>query len=82
MRNKELLQRLDAHLERGNALMARGNQLMADNTRAFHELREVLADQAEAFRLLTKEIGALIKEMKAEMGSQRQALLRILDKLD
>jgi hypothetical protein len=69
-------------MERGNALMERGNQLMAENTRAFQELRDVLGEQVQAFRLLTAEIGALIREMKEEMGAQRQALFRILDELD
>jgi hypothetical protein len=72
--NEELLRRLDAHLDRGNRLMAR-------NTRAFHDLRDFLAQQTEAFRLLTNEIKEFGAELRAEMRAQRQALFRILDKL-
>jgi hypothetical protein len=78
MWNRELLRRLDAHL-------ARGDQLMAEHTRAFEDLRKVLAEQTQVLRVLTKEIkgfGVEIKEFGAETAAQRQALFRILDKLD
>jgi hypothetical protein len=85
----ELLQRLDAHLARGNTLMAR-------NTRAFEDLSSFLHDQTLALRGLQREIRAhtnlirehtnLIREhtneMKAEMRAGREALFRMLDRLD
>jgi hypothetical protein len=78
----ELLRRLDAHLERGNTIMARSdvtmrrsNELMLRNEIAFRDLRDFLAEQTMALRALTAEF-------KAEMGAQREALFRILDRLD
>jgi hypothetical protein len=51
------MDRLDAHMHRGNRLMA---------------------EQTHTLRLLVKAI----EEFGREMAGQRQALLRILDKLD
>jgi hypothetical protein len=78
----EFRRRLDAHMERGNELMERGNELMArnraaldDNSRAFRDLSHFLAEQTHALRLLTREF---VDETRA----QRQALFRMLDRLD
>jgi len=78
----ELLRRLDAHMERGNEIMARSNEVMAENrmafeanARAFQDLRDFLGDLTQALRLLTDEF-------VAEMRAQRQALFRILDRLE
>jgi uncharacterized membrane protein YccC len=71
----ELLRRLDGHTERGNTIMARSNELMLRNEIAFRDLRDFLAEQTMALRALTAEF-------KAEMGAQREALFRILDRLD
>ena len=62
-------------MERGNTIMARSNELMLRNEIAFRDLRDFLAEQTMALRALTAEF-------KAEMGAQREALLRILDRLD
>ena len=82
MDQDELLHRLDAHMERGNTIMARSNtimvrsnELMLRNEIAFRELRDFLAEQTLALRALTSEF-------KAEMSAQREALFRILDRLD
>jgi hypothetical protein len=85
----ELLRRLDGHMERGNAIMARSNELVEENhrviqenhrviqenTRAFEDLRSFLGDLTLALRLLTEDF-------RAEMRAQREALFRILDRLD
>jgi hypothetical protein len=85
----ELLRRLDGHVERGNAIMARSNELVEENhrviqenhrviqenTRAFEDLRSFLGDLTLALRLLTEDF-------RAEMRAQREALFRILDRLD
>jgi hypothetical protein len=71
----ELLRRLDAHMERGNAIMARSNEVVLRNEIAFRGLRDFLAEQTMALHALTAEF-------KAEMGAQREALFRILDRLD
>jgi hypothetical protein len=71
----ELLRRLDAHVARGNEIMARSNELMLRNEIAFRDLRDFLAEQTMALR-------ALMVEVKTEMGAQREALFRILDRLD
>jgi uncharacterized protein (DUF2461 family) len=78
----ELLRRLDMHMARGNVIMARSNVLMeqnrrafAANERAFRELHSFLGDLTQALRVLTEEFSS-------EMRAQRQALFRILDRLD
>jgi hypothetical protein len=78
----EFHRRLDAHMERGDVLMAR-------NTRAFEDLSSFLHEQTLALQGLQCEIRAhtnLIrehtKEMKAEMRAGREALFRMLDRLD
>ena len=89
MDHDELLRRLDGHVERGNAIMARSNELVEENhrviqenhrviqenTRAFEDLRSFLGDLTLALRLLTEDF-------RAEMRAQREALFRILDRLD
>ena len=69
-------------MERGNALIARNNELFVRNElafqanmRAFEDLHSFLGDLTEAIRLLTAEFAS-------EMRAQRQALFRILDRLD
>jgi hypothetical protein len=78
----ELLRRLDGHMERGNEIMARSNELVEENhrviqenMRAFEDLRSFLGDLTLALRLLTEDF-------RAEMRAQREALFRILDRLD
>jgi len=85
----ELLRRFDAHMERGNAIMARSNEVMARNEVAFRELRAFLGEQTLALQGLTREISGLTRgmarrtdEILAEGRAQRQALFRILDRLD
>ena len=64
------MQRLDAHMGRGNEIMERsnkimarsdmtmkrGNEIMLRNEIAFRELRDFLADQTLALRGLTREV--------------------------
>jgi hypothetical protein len=85
----ELLRRLDARMERGNEIQARGNEIMARsnevmvrNEIAFRDLRSFLAEQTLALRGLTREIARRGDEFVAEMQAQRQALFRMLDRLD
>jgi uncharacterized coiled-coil protein SlyX len=59
-------------------VIAENSRVIAENARAFEDIRHFLAQQTQALRGLTKEI----KEFGAEMAAQRQALFRILDKLD
>ena len=69
-------------MERGNEIMARSNELVEENhrviqenMRAFEDLRSFLGDLTLALRLLTEDF-------RAEMRAQREALFRILDRLD
>lgn len=89
MDHDELLRRLDARMERGNEIQARGNEIMARsnevmvrNEIAFRDLRSFLAEQTLALRRLTREIARRGDEFVAEMKAQRQALFRMLDRLD
>ncbi len=75
------MQRLDAHMERGNrimersnTIMARSNEVMERNEEAFRDLRDYLAAQTVA-------LGRLGQEFTLEMRAQRQALSQILDRL-
>jgi hypothetical protein len=88
----ELLRRLDAHMERGNRIMARSNEVMLRNEIAFRDLRDFLAEQTLAMRGLTREVLGMSRrtdemvrrtdEILAEGRAQRQALFRLLDRLD
>jgi len=88
----ELLRRLDAHMERGNAIMAENRRAFEANTRAFEGLRAFLAEQTLALQGLTREILGVsgftrevvrrTDEILAEGRAQREALFRILDRLD
>lgn len=85
MDHDELLRRLDAHMERGNNIMARSNEVMARNEIAFGDLRSFLAEQTLALRALTREVLGMSRrtdEVIDEMRAQRQALFRMLDRLD
>ena len=92
MDHDELLRRLDAHMERGNAIMAENRRAFAANTRAFEDLRAFLAEQTLALQGLTREILGVsgftrevvrrTDEILAEGRAQREALFRILDRLD
>jgi len=75
------MQRLDAHMERGNrimersnTIMARSNEVMERNEEAFRDLRDYLAAQTVA-------LGRLGQEFTLEMRAQRKALFQILDRL-
>jgi hypothetical protein len=88
----ELLRRVDAHMERGNAIMAENRRAFEANTRAFEDLRAFLAEQTLALQGLTREILGVsgftrevvrrTDEILAEGRAQREALFRILDRLD
>ncbi|MFL6188765.1 MAG: hypothetical protein ACJ75E_02705 [Actinomycetes bacterium] len=89
------IQRLDAHMERGNRIMERSdltmrrsNEVMLRNEVAFRELRDFLADQTLALRGLRQAVirhGDLLErrtdELVAEGRAQRAALFKILDRL-
>jgi hypothetical protein len=80
--DEERLRRLDEHMDRGNAIMEhsneimqRSNEVMIRNEVAFRDLRDFLAEHTLAVRAMTAEF-------TAEMRAQREALFRILDRLD
>jgi hypothetical protein len=68
------MQRLDAHMERGNRIMERSNEIMERNEEAFRDLRDYLA-------VRTVALGRLGQEFTLEMRAQRQALFLMLDRL-
>ena len=69
-------------MERGNKIMARSNEVMARNEVAFRDLRSFLAEQTDALHALTRELVRRTDEILAEGRAQRQALFRILERLD
>ena len=83
------MSRLDAHQTRGNEIMARSNEIMQANVRAFEANERVIEANARAFEDLRSFLGdltlalkLLTDEFRAEMRAQREALFRILDRLD
>jgi methyl-accepting chemotaxis protein len=110
MFGRQLLRRLDAHIEqgnahmeRGNAHMERGNELMQrlDKTMAEirHEveltreevrlsresrtdLREFIREMLTRFDRAAQAQAAGLQEVYDESRAQRQALLRLIDRMD
>ena len=68
------MERLDAHMERGNRIMERSNEVMQRNEEAYRDLHRYLAAQTLALARFTEEF-------TAEMRAQRQALFLMLDRL-
>ena len=97
MRNREILKRLDGHMERGNELMDRIEEQMR-LTREFHrvEVTELRAfskqmilrvdrigrDQGRELSRLNDELERQGAEGREESRAQRNALLKVLDRLD
>ena len=82
------MQRLDAHMERGNRIMERSNTIMARSNEVMERSNEVMERNEEAFRDLrdylaaqTVALGRLGQEFTLEMRAQRKALFQILDRL-
>ncbi len=97
MADREILERLDAHMERGNQLMDRVEEQMR-LTREFHrvelpEHREFMRqmilrverigrDQWRELSRLNDELERQGAEGREESHAQRSALLKVLDRLD
>ena len=82
------MQRLDAHMERGNRIMERSNRIMERSNTIMARSNEVMERNEEAFRDLrdylaaqTVALGRLGQEFTLEMRAQRKALFQILDRL-
>jgi len=97
MAERDILERLDVHMERGNELMDRVEEQMR-LTREFHrvgitEMREftrqmilrvdrIGRDQARELSRLNDELERQGREGREESQAQRNALLKVLDRLD
>ncbi len=102
MANREILQRLDAHMARGNQLMDRVEEQMR-LTREFHRgevsdhrafifdefMRQMILrverigrDQWRELSRLNDELERQGVEGREESHAQRNALLKVLDRLD
>jgi uncharacterized membrane protein YqiK len=97
MADRKILERLDAHMERGNQLMDRVEEQMR-LTREFHrvelpEHREFMRqmilrverigrDQWRELSRLNDELERQGVEGREESHAQRNALLKVLDRLD
>jgi hypothetical protein len=87
MRPKQILRRLDAHIERGTEIMARSNELMEENRaavqesqQAFQENRAAFQESRQAFqdlrvflRELTRRSELTFEHMFRELAAQREA---------
>lgn len=85
MRNRDVLDRLDAHMARGNDLMEQIREEFALNRRehqlnraAFHENRDVIRAVAAEIRQST----ATLKDIQDGIKAQNEGLHRVLSKLD
>ena len=69
------MERIDAHMERGNGLMER-------NRRAFEDVRTFLRDMTLRQERVLGRMADHLADMTQEQRAQRAALFRILDRLD
>lgn len=96
MDHDELIRRLDAHMERGNELMAR-NDVAFHELRAFLAAQTLalqgltrgvtavgadLREMGRELREMNRDLSRRTDEIVTELRAQRQALFRLLDRLD
>ena len=88
-RDREILERLDEHLARGNAYMARGNELMEEireehrlNREVYARTMETMLDLSERQERLVNEAVGAIREMREEIRAQTRAIFTVIDRLE
>ncbi len=69
------MERIDAHMERGNTLMDQNRQ-------AFEDLRTFLRDMTVRQERVMGRMADHLADMTEEQRAQRTALFRILDRFD
>lgn len=88
MADDEILMRLDATLAENSRVIAENSRVIAENARVFAEHSQAVAD----FRTFTRDlvtrqerfmsqVVAELRDLRAESRAQREALLRLIDRL-
>ncbi len=70
MADRELLDRIDDHMSRGNELMSRGNEIMIENRQAFQDLRVELRQMSLRGERVARECIAELRAQRGELGGE------------
>jgi septation ring formation regulator EzrA len=79
--DRDLIERMDRSLERIDAHMERGNELMNRCIREFELNREIQNELLKRFRESHREVIARLEDLGVHMREQTQALIRIQSRL-
>jgi hypothetical protein len=84
MADRDVLQRIDAHMERGNQLLGDIRAEHRLNRAAFHELRDVTRSAVVTMTELAEEsrgVQRRLDDMGDEIRANTRAVLHVLDQL-
>jgi hypothetical protein len=82
MTQAEFLERFDRRLERLDAHIERGNEIMARNTEAFNDLRTFTRDLVRRNEVVLTGMANELADLSDQTRANTRAVLAVLDRLE